>query len=165
VSRPRGAAPRTTASEPLRKGFADEPFHDDERPAGVLTKLVDLADVRMIDGGGARLAPEAFDGLRARDGIAHQLDRDGPVEPFVVRFIHDAHPAFAKLTHDPVAADRFHLRCARGLHGLADRRFDRDVDGPANRVRDRAALLGHLRCFVELRAIEPVESFHDRLQV
>ena len=96
------------AREALGEGFTEQPLHHDEGAAGVFAELVNLADMRVIDRGSACLAPEAFDCLRPAHRIAHQLDRNGAIEAFVVRFIHDAHPAFAKLTHDPIAADGFH---------------------------------------------------------
>jgi sirohydrochlorin ferrochelatase len=44
-------------------------------------------------------------GRRPGDGIAHQLQRDRAIEPVVVRFLDDTHPAFAELADTAVPAD------------------------------------------------------------
>ena len=83
--------------------------------AGVFADFVDLADVRMIDARGrAGFPPEALPRRLVVGSGRHRLHRDRALEPLVARRIDDAHPAFAQLALDRIAADASgHARSGR----------------------------------------------------
>ncbi len=62
----------------------------------------------MIESGhGPRLALEAGEAVGIVGHLLRQhLDRHVPVEPLVVRAVHDAHATLADLGQDPVVAER-----------------------------------------------------------
>src|SRR5262249_26798643 len=86
----------------------DELLHDEVRPGRGLADLVNRHDIRMIERRRrAHLSEEALDGRRfipAR--LAHQLDRDGAIQPRVEGAEDLAHAAVADGLVDSVMSDR-----------------------------------------------------------
>jgi hypothetical protein len=118
------------AVEPVRQAAALDPFHGQERPALVVTDLVDLHDVgvphprRQL-----RLQPEPqlLGGGRELAG-QHHLQGRRPVEAPVPRPIHHPHAPAPDLGQDLVVADlpgsgenhrlRFRVSVSRGRSNL-----------------------------------------------
>jgi hypothetical protein len=104
------------AAQPVGQGLSLQQLHGDEELAVVLADLVDLADVRVIDGGGgAGLAPEAL--ARRLVGLRDGLDRDLAAQAEVLGREHDPHPALPEPAEDAVAAES-----ARGERRIRGRR-------------------------------------------
>ena len=99
-----GIAPRASRD---RERLAVEQLHHEKRLAVGLVELVERTDVRVADArGGARLAAEALARAFVGDGLrTHDLDGDGPIQPVVVRGVHDAHAALADHPRDAIASD------------------------------------------------------------
>jgi hypothetical protein len=97
-----------TRPEPPPQRLPLDALHDDVvRPGhvGGRAHVVDVHDVRMIEGGGrACLAVEPLQELRVRAG-AQDLDGDGPAEPGVTGAIDLAHASRTEAVDDLVGAD------------------------------------------------------------
>ena len=89
-------------------------LHGDEGAAVLLADVMNGADVGMIQGGrGSSLALEPAQRLPvASQFVRQELQRDEAMEPRVLRFVHHAHSAAAKLLDDAVVGE-----------GLADQRI------------------------------------------
>ena len=76
-------------------------------PAGVLSDIVNRADVWMIEGrGGAGLALEPFDRTRIpRQFLGEEFQRDGTSQPRVFGQVDDAHAALTQLFQDVIVRD------------------------------------------------------------
>ena len=98
-------------------GTGDQ-FHDHERPALVLARVVDRDDVRMIErGGDLGLAKQARSCVVTERAFGQHLDRDGAAEAQILASIHHAHTAPAEHVVEPVPAAESY-----GIAGL--REFD-----------------------------------------
>ena len=75
--------------------------------AGVLSDVVDGADVRMIQGrGGAGLALKPFDRTRiSRQLLGEEFQRNDAPQPRVFGPVDDAHAALAQLLQDAIVRD------------------------------------------------------------
>ena len=89
------------------KRRALQPFHRHEMAAGVLSDIVNRANVRMIEGrGGAGLALEPFDRARIlRQLLGEELQRDSTPQPRVFGQVDNAHAALAQLIQDAIVRD------------------------------------------------------------
>jgi hypothetical protein len=94
-------------SDQMLQRVAVEQLHHDEQAAAVLSKLVNRADVRMIQRGcGAGFAFEALSGLGARGRVGREeLDRDLAAETFMPAPVDDAHAAAADLLQNAIVRD------------------------------------------------------------
>src|SRR5246500_1424973 len=103
--------------------YAVEKLHGDEASAVLLADFVNGADVGVIQrGGGSRLAPKTFQGLRVLcQGLRQELQGHEPAQLHILRFINHAHAAAAELFDDAVMRN-----------GLSDQ---------PRRVRHRARIL------------------------
>src|ERR1700756_3106691 len=103
--------------------YAVEKLHGDEASAVLLADFVNGADVGVIQrGGGSRLAPKTFQGLRVLcQGLRQELQGHEPAQLHILRFINHAHATSAELLDDAVMRN-----------GLSDQR---------RRVRHRARIL------------------------
>ena len=118
----------------LQRG-AFEILHDDKGAAILLADIVNGADVRVIQRRrGSSLAAKATQRVRvASQFVRQELHRDNPMEPLVLRLVHDAHPARADLLENAVmgrgpADQRVHAvrRCLVLAASEVERRhFDR----------------------------------------
>jgi hypothetical protein len=75
--------------------------------AGVLSDIVNRADMRMIEGrGGAGLALEPFDRTRIpRQFLGEEFQRDGTSQARVFGPVDDAHAALTQLFQDVIVRD------------------------------------------------------------
>jgi hypothetical protein len=107
------------AAERPEVGALDEPHGDVDLAVG-LTGLVHGDDVRVVDRRGEpRLARDAIaKGLVAGESWREDLERDGPVEPHVVRAVDPARPAAAHELLDPIPGN------LGGREGVVARRHD-----------------------------------------
>ena len=83
-------------------------LHRQEAHAVGFLGRVDRDDVRVIErGDGARFTGEALEARRDRSAMSggQHLERDVAAQPRIVRAIHLAHSAFAKLRDDFVGPD------------------------------------------------------------
>jgi hypothetical protein len=95
------------AGDAVLEGLALQQFHGDERPAFEFADVVYGANIRMIQrGGGARFAPESFDGLRVlRNVVREKFQRDVAAQARVLGFVDHAHSAAAEFIQDSVVGD------------------------------------------------------------
>ena len=86
-----------------------EQLHRDEGAPLVLVRVVDRADVRVVEGRGrARLALEALDGLAVPGQLVRQeLERHRAAQARVLGLVDDTHAAAADLLEDPVVGEGF----------------------------------------------------------
>ena len=121
TANPTASGPRPL--EDLLEIRAIDQLHDDVIAARlrVDARVVDGHDVRVVERGRvARLAPESIHELRVfGKARAQDLDRDIAVEEFVMRKVHDRHPALADHLEQPVAASenalgQYHAPLDRG---------------------------------------------------
>src|SRR5437667_4850349 len=91
----------------LTKSKAVDELHGDEVRAIALTNLVDMRDVRMIEGGGSfGLANESLHAIAMRSDLGGKnLQCNFAIELRILRQIHLAHPALAKLRADFIATE------------------------------------------------------------
>ena len=84
-------------------------LHRDERTPFVLADFVDGADVGMVEGGGGLcFALESFQRLSGcNQFLRKELQGDMAFEAQILRLIHHAHSAAAKLFQDPVMRNGF----------------------------------------------------------
>jgi hypothetical protein len=82
-------------------------FHRDERVAGVLSDVMNRANVGMIQrGSGLGFALEAFKRIRVvRHIFRKEFQSDRAIEPGVLCFVHHAHATNAKLFNHAVVRD------------------------------------------------------------
>src|SRR4029079_15445496 len=83
------------------------PLHRDVEVSVYLAEVVDRDDVGMLERPGRlRLSQESFAQIVVlRECLAHDLDRDAPLEHWVERAIDDAHRAFTDALLDVVLSD------------------------------------------------------------
>ena len=93
--------------DPVLERHPIQKLHGNVGAVIALANFVDGADVGMVQGrGGSRLPPEALEGLRIpRQVIRQELQRHESAEFGVLGLVDDAHPAPAKLFHNPIARD------------------------------------------------------------
>ena len=100
-----GHAQPLLAAEPLAQRLAPDVRHGVPELAVGLARVVDRADVRVLQAGGRRdLAAEALGVDRERDVAAEQLEGDRTVVPEVEREVHRGHAAAAQLALELVAS-------------------------------------------------------------
>src|SRR5229473_39136 len=92
------------AADTMFQCYALEKLHGDEASAALLADFVNGADVGVIQrGGGSRLAPKKFQGLRVLcQGLRQELQSHEPAQLHILRFINHAHAAAAELLYDAV---------------------------------------------------------------
>ena len=109
------------ATQPLLERLPLQEFHRNERLSFVLSDFINRADVRMVERrGGARFAPEAFEGLgivsvgegsalpRERRALPYQeLERHQPAELRVLGLVNHAHAATTEFVENTVVRNRF----------------------------------------------------------
>jgi hypothetical protein len=102
-----GGGHAAAALEDVLEVAALDVLHGDEhRAVGVLAKVVDIDNVRVIEArGGARFVEEALTGgFVACELGAKELDGDNSVEALVAGTVDDGGTAFAYLVHEEVAS-------------------------------------------------------------
>ena len=117
----------------LEERTAVDELHDDERVPANFADLVNRADVRMIE---RRSGPRLFQQLHGGKfpgRILQTLDRDGAMQPRIVRAVHDAHGARSESRLDAVVAEQLadHGSCPWELVMLPTRTLLRFVPGAA----------------------------------
>jgi hypothetical protein len=97
----------------LGEGAAPHVLHGEEKLLAVMKEAVDGGDGRVAHPRqDLRLGPEPLDDLRLPGQRGpDRLDRHLALQHLVDGAIHGAHPAFADLLHDPVAADESADHC------------------------------------------------------
>ncbi len=98
-------ASRRVSVPPSSVGAGKE-LHDDARQAVQLVDVIGLHEICVMQPRrDPRLAQEALAERRfAGEVLGQDLERDGPVEPLVMRGVDDGHPAAADLAVDAIAA-------------------------------------------------------------
>ena len=91
----------------LMKRRALQPFHRHKMAAGVLSDIVNRADVRMIEGrGGAGLALEPFDSCGFLDSSSERnFNATVTPQPRVFGQVDNAHATLAQLIQDAIVRD------------------------------------------------------------
>src|SRR5579864_1345902 len=94
-------------SDKLLQRRAFQILHRNKTRAVVLANLINRADVRMIQcGSGARLSPEAFQGMRVlRQVFGKKLDGHEASKFKIFGLEHDTHAAATDFLHNPVMRD------------------------------------------------------------
>jgi len=86
-----------------RQRFAFQKLHRQEQVPVGIADVEDLTKVRVVDGRRSpRLPPESFARRRVEQIGRDALERHAAFEPLVEGFIHDTHPAAAKLADNAV---------------------------------------------------------------
>ena len=95
------------SADAMLQSGAFEEFHGEVGLSAILTDFVNRADVWMIErGGGAGLAPEAFEGLRVFcEFVRQKFEGDVAAEVRILGFVDDTHTAAAEFFDDAVMRD------------------------------------------------------------
>ncbi len=98
---------RTVADDMFQRR-AVKKLHDDERFAVLLTDVVNGTNIRMVEGRrGPRLAAETFQRLAVlRNIFRKEFQSDKTIEPRVLGFVDNTHPAAAEFFDDAVMRDQ-----------------------------------------------------------
>ncbi len=94
-------------ADPRREIFAVDQLHGDERPGAFASGVVDVGDVRVIQGGERPgFTGEAHDAVGVGgEGVGQDLQRDVTIELGVAGPVDLAHPAGSDRSHDLVLSD------------------------------------------------------------
>jgi hypothetical protein len=90
------------------QGLSIEKFHDDKRPAVVLSDVVNRADLRMVECRcGASFDTESLERLRIlRPLLRQELHGDGPAQPDVFGLVDNTHASRAQLFENAIVRNR-----------------------------------------------------------